>query len=131
MITAVELLEHAKNAAAFAYCPYSNFAVGAATLWDDGFLAIGSNVENAASPLAVCAERNAIATAVGQGHRRLWMVAVWADVPDVVTPCGGCRQVMLEFAPQDLAALKVVMGGRGETRIRTLAELLPESFRSY
>jgi cytidine deaminase len=131
MITAAKLLEHAHQAAAFAHCPYSHFAVGAATLWEDGSITTGTNVENAASPLAVCAERNAIATAVGLGHRRLCMVAVWADVPDVVTPCGGCRQVMLEFAPPDLAELKVVMGGRGETRIRTLAELLPESFRTY
>jgi cytidine deaminase len=131
MTTAADLLAHAENAAARAYCPYSKFPVGAATLWDDGSIYTGVNVENAASPLAVCAERNAIATAVGRGSRRLVMVAVWADVEDVVTPCGGCRQVMLEFAPEDLAQLQVVMGGRGSMRTRTLVELLPDSFRSY
>ena len=131
MITTAELLTHAEKAAARAYCPYSRFPVGAATLWDDGSIYTGVNVENASSPLAVCAERNAITTAVGRGARRLMMVAVWADVEDVVTPCGGCRQVMLEFAPEDLTELQVVMGGRGGMRLRSLAELLPDSFRSY
>jgi len=131
MTTAIELLGHAENAAARAYCHYSSFPVGAATLWDDGSIYNGVNVENEALTLAVCAERNAIATGVGRGSRRLVMVAVWADVEEVVAPCGGCRQVMLEFAPEDPGDLQVVMGGRGETKVRTLAELLPDSFRSY
>lgn len=122
------LLKHAEDAAARAYCPYSRFPVGAATLWDDGSIFTGVNVENVSAPLGCCAERNAVATAVGRGKRRLSAVAVWADVEDVVTPCGGCRQVLMEFA-EDPREVQVTLGGRGQTRRTTLDALLPDSFQ--
>ena len=131
MISANDLLAKAKQAAAAAHYPYSKFAVGAAVVWDDGTIDIGANVENASSPLGVCAERTAIATGVSRSERHLVMIAVWADVEQVVTPCGGCRQVMLEFAPDDLAELQVILGGRDQMRITNLALLLPDAFRSY
>jgi cytidine deaminase len=131
MISATELLAKAKEAAAAAHCPYSKFAVGAAAVWDDGSVDVGVNVENASSPLGVCAERTAIATGVSRGERQLVMIAVWADVDQVVTPCGGCRQVILEFAPDDLAELQIILGGRDQMRITNLALLLPDAFRSY
>ncbi|MDP7061470.1 MAG: cytidine deaminase [Planctomycetota bacterium] len=131
MISAQELLDMAKAVAQNAHCPYSKFPVGAAVLWEDGTVDLGVNVENASSPLGVCAERTAVANGVSRGERALTMIAVWADVEKVVSPCGGCRQVMLEFAPDDLADLQVILGGRDQMRLTNLALLLPEAFRSY
>jgi cytidine deaminase len=108
-----------------AYAPYSKFAVGAAVLAEDGRVYRGCNVENASYPLGVCAERNAIAAMVAGGARRALVVAVIADQPEPVTPCGGCRQVLREFGREARVVLANVRGARVTT---TLEALLPRGF---
>ncbi len=124
-----DLMERARNAAEFSYSPYSNFKVGAAVEWADGTVTSGSNVENASYPVTVCAERHAVAFGACAGLREIVAVAVWADVDEPLSPCGACRQVLLEFAP-DPQKVPVWMGCRGESREMSLGELIPAGFRS-
>lgn len=124
VLSAEELIRAAKIAREHAYAPYSRFKVGAAVLTDAG-LYTGVNVENASYPLSVCAERNAIAAAVGAGARRVYAIAVIADTPDPVSPCGGCRQVIREFGPHAKVHLANV---RGKMRSTTADALLPGAF---
>jgi len=115
-----ELYERAVAIAERAYAPYSNFHVGAAVRARDGRIFEGVNVENASYPLGICAERSAIARAVGEGCRPgdLEEIAITAS------PCGGCRQWLHEFQ-LDRVTFK---NADGEVVSRTPAELLPESF---
>ncbi len=123
----VALEQRALHARARAYAPYSKFQVGAA-IRVDGQVFEGVNVENASYPLGVCAERNAIAAAVAAGARHLEEVAVVTDASPPSSPCGGCRQVLREFA-KDPAHVKIIaLNTKGERREWTLAELLPDSF---
>jgi cytidine deaminase len=108
-----------------AYCPYSHFPVGAAIECEDGTVYTGCNVENAAYPAGICAERNAISHAVAEGQARFRRIVIAGKGEDFCAPCGICRQVMREFAP-DLEIL--CLNGRGEERAFTLGELLPHSF---
>ena len=121
-----DLLHRARDARRHAYVPYSSFHVGAAVLSSSGGIYTGANVENAAYPLTICAERNAISTMVGSGDRGpILAVAVVGDGEDPCTPCGACRQVMVEFGPQ----ARVLMSGDGGRPLRsTAAELLPHFF---
>ena len=121
-----DLLHQARDARRHAYVPYSSFHVGAAVLSASGAIYTGSNVENAAYPLTICAERNAISTMVGSGDRGpILAVAVVGDGDDPCTPCGACRQVIVEFGPN----ARVVMSGDGGRPLRsTAAELLPHFF---
>lgn len=121
------LAQAARAARAHAYAPYSGYAVGAAVLTDDGQVVAGCNVENASYGLSVCAERVAVFRAIAAGARRL--VAAAVCTPDGGTPCGACRQVLLEFAdaPESFAVW-VVSPDRVIARY-TLAELLPHGFR--
>jgi len=118
-MTDAELLERADAIAARAYAPYSEFLVGCAVLARDGAVIEGVNVENAAYPLGVCAERNALSTAVTQGYRPgdFEVIAINAS------PCGGCRQWLHEMGFD-----RVVFRNRGEVVTMTPAELLPETF---
>ena len=118
-MTDAELLERADAIAARAYAPYSEFHVGVAVLARDGTVIEGVNVENAAYPLGVCAERNALSTAVTQGYRPgdFEVIAINAS------PCGGCRQWLHEMGFD-----RVVFRNRGEVVTMTPAELLPETF---
>lgn len=125
--TAAALRDAARAAAEHAYAPYSDFAVGAAVRWADGTVTTGANIENASYPLALCAERSAIVSGASAGARTILEVAVWADVPEPVTPCGGCRQVLAEFTP-DPAAVQIHLGGHDRWDRVTLAELLPRPF---
>lgn len=121
-------LEDAAAAAqSHAYAPYSKFKVGAAVKMS-GNVFTGVNVENASYPLAVCAERNAIAAAVLAGARDLEEVAVITDASPPAAPCGGCRQVLSEFAAYPARVTVVAFNPKGERRTWTLAELLPDSF---
>lgn len=121
---AKELMKMARKARKNAYAPYSHFAVGAALLAESGKVYTGCNIENASYGLTCCAERNAIFAAVGAGERRFKMLAVAADSPEPVAPCGACRQVIAEFGIP-----LVVMGNLKEaTKTMTAEELLPYGF---
>ena len=110
-----------------AYAPYSKFRVGAAVLVS-GEIFAGANVENASYGLTVCAERIAVFTAVVAGAHRLEAVAVCTEASPPSSPCGACRQVLLEFAPDPAAVTVTAVNPRGERRSWTLAELIPDGF---
>jgi cytidine deaminase len=118
------LYERARGASANAYAPYSRFPVGAALLTAGGQVFTGANVENASFGLTCCAERTAIFTAVSAGHSDLAAIAVHAKA-ESAPPCGACRQVMAEFAPQ----LRVIWRRDGELVASSLSDLLPDGFR--
>jgi cytidine deaminase len=121
-----DLLEAARAARGYAYAPYSKFAVGAALIDEQGRIHAGCNVENAAYPQGLCAEAVALGHLVLAGGRRITAVAVVGEGPGPVTPCGGCRQKLREFADD---AVPVVVGDMAGQRGRyTLGELLPASF---
>lgn len=107
-----------------AYAPYSRFAVGAAVLADDGKVYAGCNVENAAYPVGLCAERNAIGQAVARGARRIRAAALVCEGTPL--PCGMCLQAFAEFAEPDLPMLLATPDGK-ERRVR-LGDLLPQAF---
>ncbi len=108
------------------YMPYSKFPVGAALLCRDGTVFTGCNVENAAYGSTICAERTALVKAVSEGHRDDFVkLAVVGRSEGPCWPCGSCRQMLVEFAPE----LEIIVGnGRGELTTVSLAELLPHSF---
>jgi cytidine deaminase len=120
------LVEAAKNARAQAHAPYSKFKVGAAILADDGKIYSGCNVENAAYPNGVCAETSAISAMVLGGGKRIREIAVIGSGRNLVTPCGGCRQRIAEFATADTPVH--ICGPQGPRAHFTIGELLPESF---
>jgi len=120
------LLQAARAARLKAYAPYSNFLVGAAVLDEQGRVHAGCNVENAAYPQGVCAEAAALSAMVLAGGRRATALLVAGEGPTLVTPCGGCRQKLREFAAPDTPVL--VADGVGVQRWFTLDELLPHSF---
>ena len=120
------LVAAARDAMTRAYAPYSRYPVGAAVEEDPaGRIFTGVNVENASYPLALCAERSAVAAAVTAGVRRLAAVAVVSQGDPPATPCGACRQVLAEFNP-DLVVL--VGGPEGAWSRYRLGELLPHPF---
>jgi cytidine deaminase len=118
------LLEMANDVRKNAYCPYSRFPVGAALLCLDGTVFTGVNVENAVNGLSICAERSAIFAAISQGHHDFVKLAVVCEA-DHCQPCGACRQVIYEHAPN----IVILMGNtNGEFKPTTIQELLPEPF---
>lgn len=123
--TVTVLRERAFAAMERAYAPYSNFRVGAALLASDGSISEGCNVENAAFPSGICAERGAVAAAVARGNRSFETMLVATEADEPTPPCGMCRQVLEEFSPH-LLVVSVTRGGR-EARW-TLDELLPKAF---
>ena len=112
-------------AMAHAYAPYSRFRVGAALVTSAGEVVTGCNVENAAYPSGICAERGAIMTAVAAGVRDFQLLVVATEAGDPTPPCGACRQVLVEFA-RSLPIISVTAAG-AEQRWN-LAELLPNPF---
>lgn len=114
----------AQNIAELAYAPYSKFRVGAALLCEDGTVVTGVNVENRSFGLGICAERNAVTTAVTMGKKRITALAISTpDSVEPVGPCGACRQVISEFAQADTP---VRFAGSGSARVdTTIGELLP------
>jgi len=120
------LFEAAEAIRAKAYAPYSGFKVGAAILADDGRIYAGCNVENAAYPQGNCAEASAIAAMIAGGAKRITRIYVTGPGSEPVTPCGGCRQRIREFADLDVEV--VSHGVEGEPLTTTLGQLLPHSF---
>ena len=120
-----ELMAEAERARARAYAPYSRFPVGAAVLTRGGQVVHGCNVENASYGLSVCAERNAIWKAVSEGLKDIVAIAITARQGHGAPPCGSCRQVLQEFAPN---ARVYWRDGRGRILGRKLSSLLPAPF---
>lgn len=118
------LINRALEARKWAYAPYSGYSVGAAVLAVSGKIYSGSNVENAAYPDSICAERVAVFSAVHQGERHFQAIAVATE--NGGTPCGSCRQVLAEFG-LEIEILVVDREGRITSRA-SLNELLPEAF---
>lgn len=118
------LIAAAKTARLKAYAPYSQFLVGAALLTESGEIFTGCNVENISYGLTICAERVALGAAVAQGHKTFHMIAIVADTVSPISPCGACRQVMAEFAPD----LRIVLSNLlGDLERFSMAELLPRA----
>jgi cytidine deaminase len=122
-MTPEELVQMALEARKRAYTPYSDYPVGAAVLTDDGVVIPGCNVENAAFPSTICAERVALTAAVAQGKRRFTAIAV--ATRNGGSPCGACRQVMLELGP-DMDVY--IADENGAYRKTTVRDLLPDGF---
>ena len=120
------LFEAAEAVRKRAYAPYSNFQVGAAILADDGNIYAGCNVENSAYPVGNCAEPSAIAAMLAGGGKRIRRIYVTGPGTLPVTPCGGCRQRIREFADLDVEVIS--HGVDGTPLVQTVAQLLPHSF---
>lgn len=121
-----DLLEAARRAHHHAYAPYSGFRVGAALRGDDGAVVPGANVENASFGLSRCAEQSAVqalATAGGRGFRE---IVVYSAAETPASPCGACRQVLFEFAPD---ATVFLVSATGAVHRHSVASLLPDGFR--
>jgi homotetrameric cytidine deaminase len=121
------LLAAAREVAERAYAPYSRFRVGAALLFDDGYMATGCNVENMSYGLTSCAERNALFSAISErgGSHRIAAIAV-ANLNEASSPpCGACRQVMSEFVTSDAV---VLFPGNAGVELRRFSELFPFTF---
>ncbi|MBT9491167.1 MAG: cytidine deaminase [Paucibacter sp.] len=121
-----QLLQASLGARQHSHSPYSGYAVGAALLDEQGRIHVGANIENAAYPQGWCAEASALTAMVMAGGKRATAVLVTGPGPDVITPCGGCRQKLREFAGQDL--LIIAGDPSGIKQQWTLGELLPYSF---
>lgn len=120
-----DLLRVAHASAVLAYSPYSKVRVGAALLCEDGEVFTGCNVENASFGLTLCAERVALSKAISMGQNSFRAIVIGTSLDDPMMPCGACRQVLHEFAPE----LEVIVQGSQGPRVRTrLSKLLPEAF---
>jgi cytidine deaminase len=119
------LRERAFAAMERAYAPYSHFKVGAALLSSDGSVTEGCNVENAAYPAGICAERGALAGAVARGNQSFEAIVIATEAEEPTPPCGICRQVLEEFSPH-MQIVAVTRDGRDARW--TLDELLPKAF---
>jgi cytidine deaminase len=120
-----DLIARAREIAQMAYCPYSEFRVGAAVRTDTGDVFAGCNVENASYGLSICAERNAIFQMIARGKQNITAVVIYTPTEAPAAPCGACRQVMNEFGPKT----RVICVGDGPDRIdTTLDALLPNAF---
>ncbi|WP_026674666.1 cytidine deaminase [Alkalihalobacterium bogoriense] len=120
------IITEAKKAMDFAYVPYSNFKVGAALLTDSGKIYRGCNIENASYGLTNCAERTAIFKAISEGDKTFTAIAVIGDTSGPISPCGACRQVLVEHCPHDMPVFLTNL--QGQTTETTISKLLPGAF---
>lgn len=123
-----KLIAEAKVARDRAYVPYSKFKVGAALLAEDGTVFHGCNIENAAYSMCNCAERTALFKAYSDGVTQFKLLAVVADTPGPVSPCGACRQVISELCSKDMTV--VLTNLNGDIQQLTVEQLLPGAFSS-
>jgi cytidine deaminase len=123
--TWTKLEDIAKNASTKAYCPYSEFPVGAALLDNDGRFASGCNVENASYSMTICAERNAVFHAIAEGMSGIAAMVVYTPTSMPSSPCGACRQVLYEFSPK--ALVRCICDGPDKIEL-TVEDLLPFAF---
>lgn len=122
-----ELILKAIEARENAYCPYSNFKVGAAALFEDGNIYVGCNVENASFGATNCAERTAIFKGVSEGETKIKAIAEVGSLEEITYPCGICRQVLCEFGDEDMV---VILGKSEDDYIVTdIKSLMPGAFR--
>ena len=124
-----QLIEAAKAARQNAHAPYSNYYVGAAIVDDQGKTHSGCNVENAAYPEGNCAEANAIGAMVASGGKKIAVIAAvgGTDELEFCTPCGGCRQSILEFSDEDTRV--ILLNEEGQIQKYSIEDLLPMAFR--
>lgn len=123
---AINLVALAKEASKNAYVPYSRFPIGSAVLTKTGEVFQGCNIENISYGLCNCGERTAIFKAVSEGYRELSAIAVYGSTKEPVSPCGACRQVMVEFF--EPTSKVILISQNGKTVEMTVEELLPYSF---
>lgn len=121
-----EMIKLAEKASENAYVPYSKFSVGACVLTDSGKVYTGCNFENSSFGLTICAERNAVGSAIADGEKKVRAVAIFSPKMDNCTPCGACRQVLNEFKSQE--GLDVITKVADDIKVCSIEELLPESF---
>lgn len=122
-----ELAQKAIEAKSYAHAPYSGFRVGAALLANSGKIYLGCNLENLSLSLSLCAERIALIKALSEGEREFIALALTSDSLEPITPCGACRQMLMEYAAQ----VKIISFGQGQDKvmITNMQELLPHPFR--
>ena len=122
-----DLIAAAKKYRENAYAPYSKFKVGAAVLTEKGNVYGGCNIENSSFPITNCAERTAIVKAVSEGEQEFAAIALIADTPGPCSPCGACRQVMVEFKIP-----RIIMANmKGDVKVVTLEEIMPYAFTEF
>ena len=121
------LIAAAREAAAHAYCPYSNYPVGAALLTRDGRIVTGCNIENVSFGLTLCAERSALVKAVSEGLCGFAALAVAGGEQTAAAPCGACRQVLAEFCAPEMPVFYARLTG-GRCVATTVGALLPQAF---
>lgn len=128
MLSKKELIDLATQARELSYSPYSNFKVGAAILTNDGQYYLGANIENSSYPVSMCAERNAIYNAMMHGKKKddFVALAIVADCPRPVSPCGACRQAISELFPLDAPIYLTNL--KGEIKETNAKKLLPYGF---
>ncbi len=123
-----ELFNKAKDASKYAYCPYSNFPVGACVLYESGKTYTGCNVENVSFGLSLCAERNAMSSAIAAGEKtKIKAIAIYSPKQKRCMPCGACRQWLSEFAFDN--NIKIILEDENEPLILTLEEIFPCGFK--
>ncbi len=120
-----ELINKAKSAMSNSYSPYSKFAVGSVLLTEDEKIFTGCNVENASFGATVCAERVALFNAISKGEKNFKAIAIISSSDDFCTPCGICRQCLIEFSKDMLV---ICCNNKGEYKLHKINELLPSSF---
>ncbi len=121
-----ELMDKAIEAAKNSYSPYSKFAVGACLLTENGKTYSGCNFENSSFGLTICAERNAVGSAIADGERKIKAIAIYSPNQKHCYPCGACRQVLNEFKSD--SGLDVITEGDTDLEIAPISFLLPEGF---
>ena len=121
------LLKKAKQVSKKAYAPYSNFKVGACLVTENDTEICGCNFENSSYGLTICAERNAVGTAIAKGHKAIKAIAIYSPNQDDCTPCGACRQVLAEF--QSKNGMEIITEIDNEPHIYQLNDLLPKGFK--